>query len=93
VFENGQTKKFVSVKELSEKLRHEILYLNIRKGIENKLMSLKHHIYVINVDVSQQRHEDYDYYPTTLSYVTDTNLVSQIKQAEEELFNVVEFKL
>jgi hypothetical protein len=93
VFENGKTKKFVSGKELNEKLRHGILYLNIRKGIENKMKLLKHQSYVIHIDVTQQRHGDYDYYPTTLSYVTDTSLASQIKEAEEELFNVVEFKL
>jgi hypothetical protein len=48
---------------------------------------------VINIDTNQQQHEDFDYYPTTLSYVTDKNLVTQIKEAEEELFNEVEFKL
>jgi hypothetical protein len=93
VFENGRVKKFISAKELNEKLHHEVLFLNVRKGIENKLKSLKHQYYVINIEVNKQEHEDFDCYPTILNYVTDKNLVTQIKESEEELFNVVEFKL
>jgi hypothetical protein len=43
VFEKGKVKKFMSCKDLNEKLGHEVLFLNLRKGIEHKLKQLNIH--------------------------------------------------
>jgi hypothetical protein len=102
VFETGKlngssslsfTKKFINAKDLNDKLNHEMLFLNLRKGIEHKLKQLKHQFYSLNITMDKQKHDDFDYYPTTISYINDKNLIDKIKLADEELFDVVEFKL
>jgi hypothetical protein len=39
---DGKTKRFVTAKDLIDKLGHEVLFLNIRNRIEHKLKQLKH---------------------------------------------------
>jgi hypothetical protein len=85
-------KKFITAKDLNDKLSHEVLFLNLRKGIENKLKQLKHQFYSLNISIDKQRHEGFEYYPTSISYVNDKSLIEKIKLADEELFDVVEFK-
>jgi hypothetical protein len=48
VFE-GKTKKFVTGKDLNDKLGHEVMFLNLRKGVEHKLKQLKHQFYSLNM--------------------------------------------
>jgi hypothetical protein len=93
VFETGKVKKFISAKDLNEKLGHEMLFLNLRSGIERRIKQLKHQFYSLNITVEKQKHEEFDYFPTNISYINDKSLIDKIKLAEEELFDVVEFKL
>jgi predicted DNA-binding protein len=93
VLEIGKTKKFVSAKELNEKLGHDIAYINLRKGIENKINQLKHLYYSLNILIEKRIQGEYEYYPTSRSYVNDKSLIEKIKLADEELFHVVEFEL
>jgi hypothetical protein len=70
-----------------------MLFLNLRKGIENKLAQIKHQYYSLNIVIEKPQHEEYDYYPTTVRDVSDRTLINEVIAADEELFDVVEFKL
>jgi hypothetical protein len=93
LFEFNKSRKFISAKELNEKLGHDMIFLNVRKGFENKLQQLKHQYNSLNIVVEKHQHEEYDYYPTSVSYLTDRTLIDKVIVADEELFDVIEFKL
>jgi hypothetical protein len=85
VLEIGKIKKFISAKELNEKLGHEKVYLNLRKGIENKLNQLKYQYYSLNIVVEKQKHEEFDYYPTSVSYLNDKTLIEKKRFAMKRM--------
>jgi hypothetical protein len=93
VFELGNSKKLISAKDMNERLEHEIVYLNLRKGIESKIHQLNHQFFSINIMIDKQRHEEFEYYPTNLSYIVDKFLIGKINAGDEELIDVSEFRL
>jgi hypothetical protein len=56
VFE-GKSKRFITAKDLNDKLGHEVLFLNLCKGIEHKLKQLKHQFYSLNISFEKQMRE------------------------------------
>jgi hypothetical protein len=93
VFESGKNKKLISAKDMNNRIEYEVVYLNLRKGIESKIYQLKHQFYSLNIIVDKQKHEEFEYYPTHLSYIIDKSLIEKINAGDEELIDVTEFTL
>jgi hypothetical protein len=93
VFENGKNKKVISAKDMNNMIEFEVVYLNLRKGIESKIHQLKHQFYSVNIMIDKQRHEEFEDYPTNLSYIVDKSLMEKINAGDEELIDVTEFRL
>jgi hypothetical protein len=57
------------------------------------MKQLKYEFFGINISTEIQKSEEWDYYPTTVSFVNDKNLKERIQKADEEIFDYTEFKL
>jgi hypothetical protein len=93
VFESGKNKKIISAKDMNNRIEYEVVYLNLRKGIESKIRQRKNQFNSLKIVIDKQRHEEFEYYPTNLSYIIDKSLIEKINAGDEELINVTEFRL
>jgi hypothetical protein len=86
-------RKIISAKEMNSKLNHEGVFLNLRKGLEGKITQLKYECFAINIETVLHKHEEWDYYPTTISFINDKSLKDRMQRADEEVLEYSEFKL
>jgi hypothetical protein len=93
VFDVNKSRKIISAKEMNSKLNHEVVFLNLRKGIDGKIKQLKYECFAINIETVIRKHEEWDYYPTTISFINDKSLKDRLQKADEDVLEYSEFKL
>jgi hypothetical protein len=50
IFDAPKGRKILTAKDMNSKLNHEVVFLNLRKGIEGKIKQLKYECFSINIE-------------------------------------------